>query len=221
MREEKLMAVIEVSKWTYPFLLSVLGLFSLGAPVRAKIMMFVSDSDEPAQIQANLGHLAHHKSPGPPDSALALVKPARAPPTRPHTNKRTPMAAAGNGETTAPPPPQQEPSPAPAAGAASGGGVIAALEEQWRKTREHAETYPYVWGSYILVYGGLGAYLAWRWGKLRRTEDRVRILQERLRKLAAAEESQAAPGSASTTPTPPPPPPQQPAAGPAKPASGP
>lgn len=153
--------------------------------------------------------------------ALALVKPTRAPPTRPHTNKRAPMAAAGNGETTALPPQQQEPSPAPPEGAASGGGVIAALEEQWRKTKEHAETYPYVWGSYILVYGGLGAYLAWRWGKLRRTEDRVRVLQERLRKLAAAEESQAAPGSASTTPTPPPPPPQQPAAGPAKPASGP
>ncbi|RLN21673.1 hypothetical protein C2845_PM07G29480 [Panicum miliaceum] len=120
------------------------------------------------------------------------------------------MAAAGNGETASPP---------QAAGAASGGGVIAKLEEQWRKTKEHAETYPYVWGSYILVYGGLGAYLAWRWRKLRRTEDRVRVLQDRLRKLAEAEESQAASGSASTAPTPPPP--QQPAAGPPKPASGP
>ncbi|CAO2167133.1 unnamed protein product [Urochloa humidicola] len=133
------------------------------------------------------------------------------------------MAAAGNGEAAPPPPPpppQPEPAPAPTAGAASGGGVIAALEEQWRKTKEHAETYPYVWGSYILVYGGLSAYLAWRWGKLRRAEDRVRILQDRLRKLAAAEESQAASSSASTAPTPPPPP-QQPAAGPSKPASGP
>nr|CAB3474884.1 unnamed protein product [Digitaria exilis] len=128
------------------------------------------------------------------------------------------MAAAGNGEATAPPPPRQQ-EPAPAAGSTSGGGVIASLEEQWRKTKEHAETYPYVWGSYILVYGGLGAYLAWRWGKLRRTEDRVRVLQERLRKLAAAEESQAASSSASTAPIPPPP--QQPGAGPAKPASGP
>lgn len=128
------------------------------------------------------------------------------------------MAAAGNGEATAPPQ-QQEPSPAPSAGATSRGGVIAALEEQWQKTKEHAETYPYVWGSYILVYGGLGAYLAWRWTKLRRTEDRVRILQDRLRKLAAAEESQAASGSASAAPTPPLP--QQPGAGPAKPASGP
>ncbi|CAO2195343.1 unnamed protein product [Urochloa humidicola] len=130
------------------------------------------------------------------------------------------MAAAGNGEAAPPPSQQQEPPPAPAAGSASGGGVIAALEEQWRKAKEHAETYPYVWGSYILVYGGLGAYLAWRWGKLRRAEDRVRILQDRLRKIAAAEVSQAASGSASTAPTPPPPP-QQTAAGPSKPASGP
>ncbi|CAL4960324.1 unnamed protein product [Urochloa decumbens] len=128
------------------------------------------------------------------------------------------MAAAGNGET-APPPPQQQQEPAPAPAPASGGGVIAALEGQWRKAKEHAETYPYVWGSYILVYGGLGAYLAWRWGKLRRAEDRVRILQDRLRKLAAAEE-QATSSYASNAPTPPPPP-QQPAAGPSKPASGP
>jgi hypothetical protein len=101
----------------------------------------------------------------------------------------------------------------------SGGGVIAKLEEQWRKTKGHAETYPYVWGSYILVYGGLGAYLTWRWRKLRRTEDRLRVIQERLRKLAAAEESQAASASGSTT-APTPPSPQQPAAGPANPASG-
>ena len=126
------------------------------------------------------------------------------------------MAAAGNGETA---PPQRQEPVAAAEGAASGGGVLAKLEEQWRKTKEHAETYPYVWGSYILVYGGLGAYLAWRWRKLRRTEDRVRVLQDRLRKLAAAEESQAASGSASTAPTLPPL--QQPAAGPTKPASGP
>ncbi|OEL15586.1 hypothetical protein BAE44_0023395 [Dichanthelium oligosanthes] len=127
------------------------------------------------------------------------------------------MAAAGNGETALPQ--QQEPAPEAAAGVMSGGGVIAKMEEQWWKTKEHAETYPYVWGSYILVYGGLGAYLAWRWGKLRRAEDRVRALQDRLRKLAAAEESQTASCSASTAPTPPLP--QQPPAGPAKPASGP
>ncbi|XP_078181238.1 uncharacterized protein LOC144574996 [Carex rostrata] len=66
-------------------------------------------------------------------------------------------------------------------------GLADKLQEQWRRTKEHAETYPYVWGSYILVYSGLGAYLTWRWRKLRRTEDRVRVLQERLKKLVADE----------------------------------
>uniref|UniRef100_A0ACD6A812 Uncharacterized protein n=1 Tax=Avena sativa TaxID=4498 RepID=A0ACD6A812_AVESA len=120
------------------------------------------------------------------------------------------MATTGDGED------------APAAAATAtgaGGSLIAKLGEQWRKTKEHAETYPYVWGSYILVYGGLGAYISWRWIKLRRTEDRVRTLQARLRQLAAAEESQVP----STSPTPPPPLQQQPPppTGPGKPASTP
>ncbi|KAF2953440.1 hypothetical protein DAI22_01g408100 [Oryza sativa Japonica Group] len=126
-------------------------------------------------------------------------------------------AAAGDGEdakATRQPEQQPEAAAAQAGVAAYGGGVIAKLEEQWRKTKEHAETYPYVWGSYILVYGGLAAYLTWRWCKLRRTEDRVRGLQARLRQLAAAEESQAAS-------TPPPPPQQPPLSGPGKPTSGP
>ncbi|XP_078447162.1 uncharacterized protein LOC144716026 [Wolffia australiana] len=66
------------------------------------------------------------------------------------------------------------------------------MEERWRKTREHAETYPYVWASYILVYGGLGGYIAWRWRKLRQTEQRVRVLQEQLRQIVEAEEAAAA-----------------------------
>ncbi|KAG8078556.1 hypothetical protein GUJ93_ZPchr0007g6072 [Zizania palustris] len=123
------------------------------------------------------------------------------------------MAAAGDGEDAKP---TQQPQPAPeetGTRAVYGGGVVGKLEEQWRKTKEHAETYPYVWGSYILVYGGLAAYLTWRWRKLRRTEDRVRVLQGRLRQLAAAEESQAAS-------TPFPPPQQPPPAGPGKSTSG-
>ncbi|KAG8054664.1 hypothetical protein GUJ93_ZPchr0001g29414 [Zizania palustris] len=130
------------------------------------------------------------------------------------------MAAAGDGEDAKPTQQQQQRQPA-AAGAAEtaevpyGGGVIAMLEEQWRKTKEHAETYPYVWGSYILVYGGLAAYLTWRWRKLRRTEDRVRVLQGRLRQLASAEESQ-------VVSTPPPLQQQQPPpAGPGKPTASP
>lgn len=120
------------------------------------------------------------------------------------------MATPGDGEDA--PPPQQPVS------AGAGGSVIAKLEEQWRKTKEHAETYPYVWGSYILVYGGLGAYLTWRWRKLRRTEDRVRVLQGRLRQLTAAEESQAA---STPTPTPPLQPPPPPPTGSGKPAAAP
>ncbi|KAI3435462.1 uncharacterized protein J3R85_006071 [Psidium guajava] len=63
------------------------------------------------------------------------------------------------------------------------------VEEQYRKIKENAETYPYVWASYILVYGGFALWTTYRWRVLRRTEDRVRVLQERLRKLAEAEES--------------------------------
>ncbi|XP_062112422.1 uncharacterized protein LOC133823591 [Humulus lupulus] len=63
------------------------------------------------------------------------------------------------------------------------------LVNQYRKIKENAETYPYVWGSYIVVYGGFSLYMAYRWRKLRKTEDRVRVLQERLRKIVVAEES--------------------------------
>jgi hypothetical protein len=63
------------------------------------------------------------------------------------------MAAAGNGEAA---PPQQEPAPAEAE--TSGGGVIAQLKEQWRKTKEHAETYPYVWGSYCPTSSSTAAW---------------------------------------------------------------
>jgi hypothetical protein len=68
-------------------------------------------------------------------------------------------------------------------------GWRAMLEERYQKTKEHAETYPYVWASYIVVYGGFGLWLTYRWRKLRKSEDRVRVLQERLRKLVEVEES--------------------------------
>ncbi|KAG0476970.1 hypothetical protein HPP92_013380 [Vanilla planifolia] len=80
-------------------------------------------------------------------------------------------------------------------GVESGGNPAAGLKEkvvrEWQRIRVHAETYPYVWGSYILVYGGFGAYLTYRWRKLRRTEDRVRNLHEKLRKLVEAEDAAA------------------------------
>jgi hypothetical protein len=63
------------------------------------------------------------------------------------------------------------------------------MEQRYQKIKEHAETYPYVWGSYIVVYGGFGLWTAYRWRKLRRTENSVRTLQERLRQLVEAEKS--------------------------------
>ncbi|RYR53997.1 hypothetical protein Ahy_A06g029255 [Arachis hypogaea] len=75
------------------------------------------------------------------------------------------------------------------ASATSTVNLIDSLEKQYLKIKEHAETYPYVWASYIVVYGGFGLWAAYRWRKLRKTEDRVRNLQEKLRKLVEAEES--------------------------------
>ncbi|CAL5324060.1 unnamed protein product [Camellia sinensis] len=76
------------------------------------------------------------------------------------------------------------------------------IEEQYRKVKENAETYPYVWGSYIVVYGGFGLWFAYRWRKLRKTEDRVRVLQERLRKLVETEASTSSPAVGDKAPPP-------------------
>lgn len=68
-------------------------------------------------------------------------------------------------------------------------GGVRKIEEQYRKTKEHAETYPwpYVWGSYILVCGGFGLWLTYRWRKIRKSEDRVVVLHQRLQKLIEEE----------------------------------
>ena len=63
------------------------------------------------------------------------------------------------------------------------------MVEQYHKIKENAETYPYVWASYIVVYGGFALWGAYRVRKLFKTEDRVRALQERLRKIVETEES--------------------------------
>ncbi|CAK8564437.1 unnamed protein product [Lathyrus sativus] len=67
-------------------------------------------------------------------------------------------------------------------------GFIDSLEQRYQKIKEHAEAYPYVWASYIVVYGGFGLWTTYRWRKLRRTEDSVRKLQQRLRELVEAEQ---------------------------------
>ncbi|OIW01272.1 hypothetical protein TanjilG_10433 [Lupinus angustifolius] len=76
-----------------------------------------------------------------------------------------------------------------AANAAFALGLKDSLEKRYLKIKEHAETYPYVWASYIVVYGGFALWTGYRWRKLRRTENSVRNLQERLRKLVEADES--------------------------------
>ncbi|GAV85578.1 hypothetical protein CFOL_v3_29014 [Cephalotus follicularis] len=81
-------------------------------------------------------------------------------------------------------------------------GYRGMVEEHYRKIKEHAETYPYVWASYIVVYGGFSLWTAYRWRKLRKTEERVRALQLRLSKLVEAEEtSGAAPSVQKATPS--------------------
>ncbi|KAL4576650.1 hypothetical protein LXL04_012747 [Taraxacum kok-saghyz] len=63
------------------------------------------------------------------------------------------------------------------------GGFRRMIYEQYLKAKENAEAYPYVWSSYFIVYGGFGLWVAYRYRKLRNTEDRVRALQEKLRTL--------------------------------------
>lgn len=77
---------------------------------------------------------------------------------------------------------QQQPSP-------SAADPVGWVEHHYRRLKENAETYPYVWASYAVVYVGFGLWTTYRWRKLRRTEDRVRVLQARLQKLVEADES--------------------------------
>ncbi|KAL8118164.1 uncharacterized protein LOC141723751 [Apium graveolens] len=79
---------------------------------------------------------------------------------------------------------QQQPSP-------SAVGPVGWIEHHYKRLKENAETYPYVWASYAVVYVGFGLWTTYRWRKLRRTEDRVRVLQARLQKLVEADESAA------------------------------
>ncbi|KAL0535798.1 hypothetical protein IC582_024723 [Cucumis melo] len=74
-------------------------------------------------------------------------------------------------------------------GVSSSSSFSGKLVHKYREIKENAEKYPYVWGSYIIVYGGMFLWAGYRWRKLRKTEDRVRILQEKLRQHYEAEKS--------------------------------
>ncbi|KAI3839998.1 hypothetical protein MKX03_020486, partial [Papaver bracteatum] len=44
------------------------------------------------------------------------------------------------------------------------------LENKYLEIQQHAEEYPYVWASYILVYGVFACCAGYIWRKLRATE---------------------------------------------------
>uniref|UniRef100_A0A2P2IV70 Transmembrane protein n=1 Tax=Rhizophora mucronata TaxID=61149 RepID=A0A2P2IV70_RHIMU len=95
------------------------------------------------------------------------------------------MASEQTGDQQAPSPPS---------------GFSEMVLERYRKIKEHAETYPSVWASYIAVYGGFGLWFIYRWTKLRRTEDRVRAIHQSLREKR--ERANSASSDQSTLPPP-------------------
>lgn len=74
-------------------------------------------------------------------------------------------------------------------GGGGGDSLQNKIERQWQRSAEHAETHPYVWASYGVVWVGLAIYTTYKWRKLRRMEDRVRALQQKLKHLVDAEEA--------------------------------
>jgi len=76
-------------------------------------------------------------------------------------------------------------------GDAHPGGFLERCEQQWQRTLEHARTYPYVWASYVVSFGGLGIYGAWRWRELRKIENQVMQYQRELLKRVQQEEAAA------------------------------
>eukprot|EP00252_Welwitschia_mirabilis_P018393 TRINITY_DN40891_c0_g1_i1.p2 TRINITY_DN40891_c0_g1~~TRINITY_DN40891_c0_g1_i1.p2 ORF type:complete len:107 (-),score=16.53 TRINITY_DN40891_c0_g1_i1:305-592(-) len=71
------------------------------------------------------------------------------------------------------------------------GSLLKKLEDQWQRTVKHAQTYPYVWASYGVVYGTLGILLTYKWRNLRKHEERVRALQLKLKQMHEAKEAAA------------------------------
>lgn len=65
------------------------------------------------------------------------------------------------------------------------------LLEQATKIVNHMETYPYVWASYVVVFGGLGLYGAFAWRNMRLAEREVLRLQSVLKAKSAQREAAA------------------------------
>ncbi|CAM6118475.1 unnamed protein product [Calypogeia fissa] len=66
--------------------------------------------------------------------------------------------------------------------------VMQSLEDRWERTKDHFNSFPYVWASYSVVFGGLGLYTAYRWRALRRAEDELLRFQEKLKQTMTPKE---------------------------------
>lgn len=66
--------------------------------------------------------------------------------------------------------------------------LIQTMEDRWQRTRDHFHSYPYVWASYIFVFGGLGLYTTHRWRALRKAEDELLRIQDRLKQTMSPKE---------------------------------
>ncbi|KAL2614024.1 hypothetical protein R1flu_025716 [Riccia fluitans] len=66
--------------------------------------------------------------------------------------------------------------------------VQSSIVDRFQKIRDHWDSYPYVWASYMVVFGGLGIYSAYRWRALRKVENELLKFQEKLKQTMTAEE---------------------------------
>jgi hypothetical protein len=72
-------------------------------------------------------------------------------------------------------------------GTASGFNVLDSAMDFARRSREHAERYPFVWVSYLVSFGTVGGYAVYSWRRLRVAEASLRRLVERQKLERAAE----------------------------------
>ncbi|KAL3691017.1 hypothetical protein R1sor_004668 [Riccia sorocarpa] len=66
--------------------------------------------------------------------------------------------------------------------------VKSSIIDRFQQIKDHWESYPYVWASYMVVFGGLGIYSAYRWRALRKVENELLKYQEKLKQTMTAEE---------------------------------
>lgn len=70
--------------------------------------------------------------------------------------------------------------------------LVERLEVNLQRAKQDIIDYPYVFGSYVFVYGTLGLWLTYRYRCLRKAQDRVRALHAKLCKQYEEEASSSA-----------------------------